>query len=211
MAGGMLITFEGSEGCGKSTQIQRLCARLEAAGLEVVRMREPGGTDLGEHVRRLLQHTKELDTMTPEAELLLFAASRAQLVRETIRPALERGAMVVLDRFLDSTTVYQGYARGLPMESVRAINRFAVGDVLPHLTLLLDMDEHRARQRIDATGRELDRMEQEPLEFFHKVRRGYLDLAVQQPDRIVPLNADQTPEALEEQIWKLVEDRRNAV
>ena len=206
-----MITFEGSEGCGKSTQIERLCARLQNAGHEVLRMREPGGTELGEHVRTLLQHTKELSTMCPESELLLFAASRAQLVREKIVPALERGATVVLDRFLDSTTVYQGYARGLPMESVRAINRFAVGDVLPHLTVLLDMDEARARQRIHATGRELDRMEQQPLEFFNKVRRGYLDLAVEQQGRMVVLNADQSPEALEEQVWKLVEDRRHAL
>lgn len=206
----MLITFEGSEGCGKSTQIARLRARLEAAGCEVIMMREPGGTVVGEKIRDLLQHTKEAANMTPESELLLFAASRAQLVREKIRPALERGAMVILDRFLDSTTVYQGIARGLPMESVMAINRFAVGHTVPDLTLVLDMDARKAWERIHATGRELDRMESQPLEFFEKVRQGYLHLAVEQPDRMVVLNAAQTPEEIEAQIWKLVEDRRDA-
>ena len=206
----MLITFEGSEGCGKSTQIARLRARLEAAGCEVIMMREPGGTVVGEEIRDLLQHTKEAANMTPESELLLFAASRAQLVREKIRPALERGAMVILDRFLDSTTVYQGIARGLPMESVMAINRFAVGHTVPDLTLVLDMDAKLAWERIHATGRELDRMESQPLAFFEKVRQGYLHLAVEQPDRMVVLNAAQTPEEIEAQIWKLVEDRRDA-
>lgn len=208
--GGMLITFEGSEGCGKSTQIQRLCARLTAAGCEVMMLREPGGTVVGEKVRDLLQHTKEAVNMTSESELLLFAASRAQLVREKIRPALERGAMVILDRFLDSTTVYQGIARGLPMESVMAINRFAVGHTLPDLTVVLDMNADQAWERIHATGRELDRMESQPREFFEKVRQGYLHLAVEQPDRMVVLNAAQTPEAIEEQVWKLVEDRIDA-
>jgi len=208
--GGMLITFEGSEGCGKSTQIQRLCARLQAAGCEVMMLREPGGTVVGEKVRDLLQHTKEAANMTPESELLLFAASRAQLVREKIRPALERGAMVILDRFLDSTTVYQGIARGLPMESVMAINRFAVGHTLPDLTVVLDMNADQAWERIHATGRELDRMESQPREFFEKVRQGYLHLAVEQPNRMVVLDAAQTPEAIEEQVWKLVEDRRHA-
>lgn len=206
----MLITFEGSEGCGKSTQITRLRARLEAVGCEVIMMREPGGTVVGEKIRDLLQHTKEAANMTPESELLLFAASRAQLVREKIRPALERGAVVILDRFLDSTTVYQGIARGLPMESVMAINRFAVGHTVPDLTLVLDMDARKAWERIHATGRELDRMESQPLEFFEKVRQGYLHLAVEQPDRMVVLNAAQTPEEIEAQIWKLVEDRRDA-
>jgi len=211
MAGsGMLITFEGSEGCGKSTQIQRLCARLDAAGCEVLMMREPGGTVVGEKIRDLLQHTKEAANMTPESELLLFAASRAQLVREKIRPALERGAIVILDRFLDSTTVYQGIARGLPMESVMAINRFAVGHTLPDLTVVLDMNADQAWARIHATGRELDRMESQPREFFEKVRQGYLHLAVEQPDRMVVLDAAQTQEVIEEQIWKLVEDRRHA-
>ncbi|MDB6118039.1 MAG: tmk 1 [Verrucomicrobiaceae bacterium] len=211
MTPGLLISFEGSEGCGKSTQIQRLRARLENAGRTVLMLREPGGTLIGEHIRTLLQHTPEAAALSPEAELLLFAASRAQLVREKIRPSLDAGNVVVLDRFLDSTTVYQGIARGLPLDSVHAINHFAVGGTLPHLTIVLDMSASAAWERIRASGRELDRMESEPLEFFEKVRQGYLHLAVEQPDRMVVLDAAQSPEAIETQIWKLVEDRCHAL
>ena len=211
MTPGLLISFEGSEGCGKSTQILRLKARLEAAGRALEVRREPGGTEVGERIRDLLQHTKEAANMTPEAELLLFAASRAQLVREKIRPALNAGTVVILDRYLDSTTVYQGIARGLPMDSVRAINRFAVGDVIPDLTVVLDMDASAAWERIHRTGRELDRMEQQPLEFFEKVRQGYLHLAAEQPQRIVVLDASQPPEVIEQQIWNLVEERTHAL
>jgi dTMP kinase len=208
---GLLISFEGSEGCGKSTQIQRLKARLEAAGRTVELRREPGGTAIGERIRDLLQHDKQAHNMTPETELLLFAASRAQLVREKIKPSLEAGNVVILDRYFDSTTVYQGIARGLPMESVRAINRFAVGDVIPHLTVVLDMDARAAKERIHRDGRELDRIEAQPDEFFEKVRRGYLNLAVEQPQRMVVLDASQTPDTIEAQIWKLVEDRSHAL
>jgi len=211
MTPGLLISFEGSEGCGKSTQIQRLKARLEAAGQSVELRREPGGTAVGERIRDLLQHTQEASNMTPEAELLLFAASRAQLVREKIKPSLEAGNVVILDRFLDSAIVYQGIARGLPMESVRAINRFAVGDVIPQLTLVLDMDAATARERIQRDGRELDRIESQPLAFFEKVRQGYLHLAVEQPGRMVVLDGAQTPEQIEEQVWKLVEERCHAL
>ena len=173
--------------------------------------REPGGTEVGERIRDLLQHTKEAANMTPEAELLLFAASRAQLVREKIRPALDAGTVVILDRYLDSTTVYQGLARGLPLDSVRAINRFAVGDVIPHLTVVLDMDASAARERIHRTGRELDRMESQPREFFEKVCRGYLDLAKQEPQRIAVIDASQSVEAVEAEIANLVEARIHAV
>jgi dTMP kinase len=211
MTPGLLISFEGSEGCGKSTQIQRLKARLEAAGRAVELRREPGGTAIGERVRNLLQHDKQAHNMTPETELLLFAASRAQLVREKIKPSLEAGNVVILDRYFDSTTVYQGIARGLPMESVRAINRFAVGDMIPHLTVVLDMDARAAKQRIHRDGRELDRIEAQPDEFFEKVRQGYLHLAVEQPQRMVVLDASLAPDAIEAQIWKLVEDRSHAL
>jgi dTMP kinase len=210
-ATGLLISFEGSEGCGKSTQIAKLQARLEANGRAVRVLREPGGTVIGEKIRDLLQHTKEAQNMTPESELLLFAASRAQIVREVVKPALAAGEMVIMDRFLDSTTVYQGVARGLPMEAVRAINRFAVADTIPHLTVVLDMDAKTAWGRIQASGRELDRMESQPLEFFEKVRAGYLNLAVEQQGRMVVLNAADEVEVIAEQIWNLVEERQYAV
>ncbi|MCX6848941.1 MAG: dTMP kinase [Verrucomicrobia bacterium] len=189
MSAGFLLSFEGSEGCGKSTQIALLRTRLEAAGRNVVVLREPGGTELGESIRHLLQHAKEGAAMTPETELLLFAASRAQLVREKIRPLLESGTFVILDRFLDSTTVYQGIARGLPLESVRAINHFAIGGTLPNLTLVLDMDSATAWQRIHQSGRELDRMESQPQSFFEKVRQGYLEVAQAEPQRIQVIDA----------------------
>jgi dTMP kinase len=199
-----LLSFEGSEGCGKSTQIRLLKERLERRGREVVVLREPGGTEIGESIRHLLQHAKEGHAMTMETELMLFAASRAQIVREKIRPLIESGVFVILDRFLDSTTVYQGHARGLPLESVNAINRFAIGGTLPQLTILLDLDTATAWQRIHATGRELDRMESQPPEFFEKVRQGYLQLAAAEPGRIKVVDAGATPEAVHEAIWALL-------
>ncbi|OYW76117.1 MAG: dTMP kinase [Verrucomicrobia bacterium 12-59-8] len=207
MSAGFLLSFEGSEGCGKSTQITLLRTRLEAAGRPVVVLREPGGTEIGESIRHLLQHAKEGAAMTPETELLLFAASRAQLVREKIRPLLEAGTFVILDRFLDSTKVYQGIARGLPLESVRAINHFAIGDTLPQLTLVLDMDSATARQRIHQSGRELDRMESQPQSFFEKVRQGYLEVAQAEPQRIQVIDAGATPEAVHEAVWERVSAR----
>ncbi len=211
MSAGFLLSFEGSEGCGKSTQIALLRARLEAAGRSVVVLREPGGTELGESIRHLLQHSKAGAAMTPETELLLFAASRAQLVREKIRPLLESGTFVILDRFLDSTTVYQGIARGLSLESVRAINHFAIGGTLPQLTLVLDMDSATAWQRIHQSGRELDRMESQPQSFFEKVRQGYLDVAQADPARVKIIDASATPEAVHENIWQVITAQSHAV
>lgn len=208
---GFFLSFEGSEGCGKSTQIALLAESLEKAGRRVVVLREPGSTAAGEAIRHLLQHAKEGRSLTPEAELLLFAASRAQLVREKIRPLLEEGVFVILDRFLDSTTVYQGLARGLPEASVAAVNAFAIGGTLPRLTVLLDVDTETAWARIHATGRELDRMESLPREFYEKVRQGYLGLARAHPERIAVVNAALSPEAVHEEIFKLVEERRHAL
>jgi dTMP kinase len=208
---GFLLSFEGSEGCGKSTQIALLAAHLKAQGQTVEVMREPGGTAIGEQIRHLLQFSKEGQTLTPEAELLLFAASRAQLVREKVRPLLEAGVFVILDRFLDSTTVYQGIARGLPLASVQAINAFAVGGTLPHLTILLDLDTETAWSRIHATGRELDRMESQPRAFFEKVRQGYLQLAQAEPKRIAILNADRSPESIHAILLNLIDTRRHAL
>lgn len=204
---GFLLSFEGSEGCGKSTQIRLLKDRLEKAGREVIVLREPGGTEIGESIRHLLQHAQEGHSMTPETELLLFAASRAQNVREKILPLLEAGKFVILDRFLDSTTVYQGYARGLSLESVQAINAFAIGGALPRLTLVLDLDMQTAWQRIHATGRELDRMESQPPEFFEKVRQGYLEVARAEPERIHVIDASASPEAVHEAVWQRVTAR----
>jgi dTMP kinase len=203
---GIFITFEGSEGCGKSTQIRRLRARLEAEGATVLVTREPGGTALGEKIRHLLQHDEDGDGMCPETELLLFTASRAQLVREVIEPALAAGTQVLADRFLDSTTVYQGIARPLAYDSVVGINRFAVGACLPDVTFLLDMDSEAGRARAKAREGLRDRMEEEPAEFYETVRRGYLRLAEEEPKRIRVLDADVAPEALAERIWTTLTD-----
>ena len=190
MQRGKFITFEGSEGSGKSTQIRGLVERLQARGLEVVLTREPGVTVIGEKIRHLLQYDPESANLTDESELLLFAASRAQLVRELILPALEAGKWVVADRFFDSTTIYQGVGRGLDLEAVRSINHFAVGAAIPDLTLLLDLDAATGHARaVQASGAKADRMEAQPLAFFEAVRQGYLELAGAEPDRIAVIDA----------------------
>jgi dTMP kinase len=189
---GKFISFEGSEGCGKSTQIRRFVDWLRADGREVLVTREPGGTAVGEKIRHLLQHDPAGEALTPESELLLFAASRAQLVREIILPALDRGVWVVADRFLDSTTVYQGVGRGLDRAAVQRINAFAVGPALPELTFLLDLDAATGHARaVAASGDQHDRMESEPPAFFEAVRRGYLELAAAEPARIAVIDAGQ--------------------
>lgn len=203
---GLFITFEGGEGCGKSTQIGLLKARLAANGQSVLQTREPGGTALGESIRHLLQHDASGQGMAPEAELLLFAAARAQHVRESIAPALADACIVICDRFMDSTTVYQGVARSVDAQQVEAINRFAVGTTIPDLTLLIDLPAEiglaRIRKRSDG---QLDRMEQEAIEFYQAVRQGYLNLAALEPDRFVILDGSQTIETLENQVWTAVQ------
>ena len=203
---GLFITFEGGEGCGKSTQIAALKARLEAMGKTVVQTREPGGTALGESVRNLLQYDDAGQGMSPEAELLLFAASRAQHVRELIVPAIAEGQIVLCDRFLDSTTVYQGVARAIDSKKVDTINQFAIGDTNPDLTILIDLPPEIGLARVHArSDGQLDRMEKEAIEFFQAVRQGYLDLAKSEPKRFLVLDGSQSAEELETQIWQKVE------
>ena len=197
------ITFEGSEGCGKSTQVQRLAARLEELGVPFLVTREPGGTAIGESIRELLQFAPQSAGMTPETELLLFEASRSQLVRELIKPALESGKCVIADRFFDSTTVYQGVARKLDRGIVRQLNAFAVGDCVPDVTFLLDVDLKTARSRMQQPRRP-DRMEQQSDEFYEKVRDGYLELARWQRDRIVMIGGWQSPDDVEKEILDIL-------
>jgi dTMP kinase len=197
------ITFEGSEGSGKSTQVLRLAARLERSGVSYLVTREPGGTPIGETIRELLQFASHNSSMTPEAELLLFEASRSQLVREIIKPALERGMCVIADRFLDSTTVYQGAARKLDRETVERLNAFAVGDCIPNVTFVLDIDAASAKLRMQKPRRP-DRMEQEPAEFYERVREAYRDLAARGPNRIVLINGARNADEIEDEIWKIL-------
>jgi dTMP kinase len=194
------ITFEGSEGCGKSTQVMGLAARLERLGIPFLVTREPGGTPIGESIRELLQFAPHNAGMTPEAELLLFEASRSQLVREIIKPALERGVCVIADRFFDSTTVYQGAARKLDRQMVERLNAFAIGDCVPNVTFVLDIDAETARSRMQQPRR-ADRMEQQPAEFYEQVRRGYRELAAREPSRIVLLDGSRTADEIENEIW----------
>jgi dTMP kinase len=200
------ITFEGSEGCGKSTQVQLLANRLDMAGIPFLITREPGGTAIGESIRELLQFAPQSAGMTPETELLLFEASRSQLVREVIKPALERGECVIADRFFDSTTVYQGVARKLDRKIVRQLNAFAVGDCVPDITFLLDVDLETARARMKGPRRP-DRMEQQSAEFYEQVRDGYLEFAKWQRDRVVVINGWQAPHDIEKEIWETLVKR----
>jgi len=204
---GLFISFEGSEGCGKSTQISLLSERFRNAGSEVLLLREPGGCPLGERIRELLKFDPAGEGMTAQAELLLFAASRAQLVREVIRPALERGAVVLCDRFLDSTTVYQGVARSLQESDVARVNEFAVNGTLPDLTLLLDLDAREGRRRASARKGPVDRMELEKEEFYESVRRGFLNLAQSNPDRIAVIDGSGDEKSVEYAIAKVIGER----
>ena len=195
------ITFEGSEGCGKSTQVQRLAAHLERAGVPYLVTREPGGTPIGETIRDLLQFAPQGGGMTPQTELLLFEASRSQLVRETIKPALERGLCVIADRFFDSTTVYQGVARKLDQQIVEQLNAFAVGDCVPDITFVLDIDAETARSRMQQPRR-ADRMEQQPAEFYERVRQAYRELAEREANRVVLIDGSGDADKIEKKIWE---------
>jgi len=201
------ITFEGSEGCGKSTQVQRLAARLKQTGIPHLVTREPGGTPIGESIRELLQFAPHASAMTPETELLLFEASRSQLVREVIKPALEQGTCVISDRFFDSTTVYQGAARKLDPEMVERLNAFAVGDCRPDITFVLDVDLATARSRMQKTERRPDRMEQQPSEFYEEVRNAYKKLAEREPKRVVLIDGAQSADKIDNYIWETLTAR----
>jgi dTMP kinase len=207
MRRGLFVTFEGSEGCGKSTQIKLLAAWLRERGHDAVLTREPGGTPAGDAIRHLLQHAPEGHGLVPEAELFLFAASRSQLVREVIRPALDGGRVVISDRFHDSTAVYQGVARQLDPAMTRTVNGFAIGDTLPDVTFLLDMDAREAFQRLHKRDRERDRMESEPLAFYEAVRQGYLRAAQAEPQRFAVLEANRTEDELAGEIQQILLQR----
>ena len=205
---GRLISFEGSEGSGKSTQIARLAAHFQSLKREVVTTREPGGTEIGEQIRNIIVHNSRGDEMCAETELLLFTAARAQLVREVIAPALLRGALVLSDRFLDSSAVYQGIGRNLAADPVNQINRFAVGNVMPHLTIVLDVPEAVSLARLKQRASDLpDRMERENIDFYRKVREGYLVLARGMPERFVVVDGTREPEWIEKRIRTAVEER----
>ena len=205
---GKLISFEGAEGSGKTTQINKLLARLQKQGFDTLVTREPGGTEIGEEIRHLIMHNSKSNILCAEAELLLFAASRAQLVRELIAPALNAGKIVICDRYLDSTTVYQGVARRLSPDPVNQINQFAVGSVMPDLTIVLDVPAEISMERVQKRHSDLpDRMEKENIEFYRNVREGYLLLARSLPDRFFVADGTQPAGTVEKLIWKAVNER----
>lgn len=207
MAAGRFITLEGGEGCGKSTQARRLAEALRARGRIVHVTREPGGTPLAERVRALLKEESD-DPPCDRAELLLFLAARAQLVRTTIRPALARGEWVVSDRFSDSTFAYQGFGRGLPLDVLRDANAFACDGLVPDRTFLLevpaDVSLRRLRAREEATGTSSDRMEKAGGDFHARLAEGFRVLAEREPGRIVRIDATGTPDEVGERIWNLL-------
>ncbi|WP_353809057.1 dTMP kinase [Agromyces sp. SYSU T00194] len=186
-APGLFVTLEGGDGSGKSTQAELLADWLRASGREVVRTREPGGTDVGLEIRELVLHHR--GDIAPRAEALLYAADRAHHVATLVRPALERGAVVLQDRYLDSSVAYQGAGRVLDADEVRRLSLWATDALLPDLTILLDLDETAARARLDGARTRYDRLEAEGASFHARVRAAYLDLAAAEPDRFLVLDA----------------------
>ena len=205
MARGKFITFEGGEGCGKSTQVKRLKEALEREGIEVVLTREPGGTWLSEEIRHLIKD-QTTDAPCARSELLLFLAARAQLVKNVIRPALESGKWVLSDRFSDSTLAYQGYGRGLPLEILRETNDFACEGLRPDMTLLLDVTPETARARMRereaTTNTAADRIEMAGEDFHARLRAGFAELAKSEPERIVTIDANGGADEVWESVWK---------
>ena len=203
---GLFITLEGGEGAGKSVQAAALASRIEARGLAVIRTREPGGTDLGERLRRLLLDIQPDDVPAFDAltEALLFSAARAELVTSVIEPALKRGDAVVCDRFADSTTAYQGYGRGVDMFSIARLHEVALRGCHPDLTVLLDLPVEEGLARTRAAGHR-DRFDVQELEFHERVRAGYHALAEREPDRWLVVDATQPVGAVTDAVWPRVE------
>ena len=206
---GLFITFEGTEGCGKSTQVKLLAERLRQLGHTVRVTREPGGTPIGEEIRHTLKHSKDNQAMTWEAELLLMNASRAQLVRELIRPALARGEIIISDRFYDSTTAYQGHGRQLNLAAVQRIIDLAVGDTRPHLTLLCTITPEVSTARLRSRQATLpfvrDRIEEGDRAFFDRVSHGYELIALAEPLRVRKVDGTGEIATVHEAVWRQVE------
>lgn len=201
----VFITLEGPEGGGKSTQAQRLADHLRSQKLDVLFTREPGGTEIGDQIRQVIM-SLENKSMSPEAEFLLFSASRAQVVRELIRPHLEQGGIVICDRFYDSSLAYQGYGHELDLELLRTITGFVTGGLIPDLTILLDLTSELGLERRKQDGR-WNRLDDYDLAFHERVREGYLLLADAEPDRWVRIDAAQTEDQIQEQIREVVTER----
>ena len=204
----MFITFEGIDCCGKSTQARLLAERMNESGRDVLQCREPGNTRLSEHVREILLN-KKYDEMNERTELLLFAASRAQLVAEVILPALLEEKAVICDRFYDSTVAYQGYGRQLPLEDIIHINRIATQELIPDMTFFIDITPelalHRCNERLAG---ERDRMEESGVRFYERVIDGYMRLANEDAGRFYVIDGSKSIDEIHETIWRLVRERQ---
>jgi dTMP kinase len=204
--GPCLVVFEGPEGAGKSTQVARLAERLRRAGVRLTVTREPGGTPTGDAIRELLLHADV--AIDPLVEFLLYSASRAQHVLEVIQPALQRGEVVVSDRYAGASVAYQGYGRGLDLAFVDDLNRRATGGLHPDLTVLLDVDPEEGLRRVAGRGAE-DRLEREALDFHQRVREGFLAQAEADPSWLV-VDAGASPEAIADTVWEAATERFGA-
>ncbi len=203
---GLLLTFEGGEASGKSVQAQRLLASLRDRGVDAILVREPGGTPAGERIREVVLHARDV-ALTAETQALLFMAARAQLVRDVIRPALERGTVVIADRYFDSTLAYEGFAGGAELEGLRDLTRFAVGTTMPDRTFLLDVpvDVIVARSHAREADRPWDRFEARERAFHERLREGYLRLAAAEPRRFVVIPGDRDEADIASQILREVD------
>ena len=202
----LFITFEGPEGSGKTTQIKRLTEHLRVRGCDVLTVREPGGTSISEQIRAVL-HSLNNREMQPRTEILLYCAARAQLVGQVIRPHLQSGGVVLCDRYADSTLAYQGYGRRLDLQTLRMILDFATGGLAPDLTLYLDIDVEAGLKRKKTGGDEWNRMDDLEVEFYRRVRSGYLEMVEQDPARWVVVDAARSAETIAGEIWERVEKR----
>lgn len=202
----MFITFEGTEGSGKTTQIGRLVKELSEANYSVQSTREPGGTTVGDQIRSILLNPLN-ERLFPTSELLLYAASRAQHVREVIVPALKNGEIVISDRFADASVAYQSYGRNLNLTLIAQLNRIATDGLVPDLTFLLDLPVEIGLQRASRSRGTLDRIEQEKLEFHRRVQTGYLSIAEEAPDRIKVVDATKPMDVIYQEIWSTIQKK----
>lgn len=206
----MFISFEGPDGGGKTTQINALIPWLEAQGLEFVKTREPGGTIIGEEIRDVIMNMKN-KSMFPRTEILLFCASRAQLVDELMRPTLAAGKILLCDRYTDSTLAYQGYGHGLNLDALGQLLEFATGGLKPDLTILLDIPAYSGLKRRLSNHEEWNRMDDYALEFHERVRKGYLTMAAREPERFAVIDADRDRDVVQKDIREIIAGRLSAL
>lgn len=211
MSQGFFITFEGGEGVGKTTQIKLLADFLKNKNHDVATTREPGGTPAAEEIRSLLSHAEYGGNWTPEAELLMMFVARAQHIRDVIKPAVDAGKIVLCDRYVDSTRVYQGYLQQIPMDFIHDLENKIVGPYMPDLTLLLDLNENVAMERVQERG-EGDHYDQGDIHFYKELRNAFVDLASKDSERVKTINAEQNIESIASDIQQIVEkELSNAV